>query len=480
MRPGSTVRRREWQCPPRRRGLQPAPRSAKQDEMVTARTGPREQSPFARIVSNTAWLLGGRSVGGLLSLVYIAILTRSLGLKAFGHFSLIFGTSQALIALAGFETWRIVVRYGAEHIHKMDWAAFGRLSLFCGLLDVAGAVAGTMLAYIVFFQFSHLLHLNHTLIQTAFWFNVAAVWALVSAPTGIVRALDRFDVAAYVEAVVPIGRLVAAVVIWLTGPSLVRFLIAWAAIDLIEAALYWIMAKRLCPQAIRLAHLGGWRQALRENPRITRFFWITYAGATLDALLKQGPLLAVGYFVGTSSAGLFRLARQLAQSLGKLAGMLTRAVYAEIARARVASETHEFRRLVNRTTLFAGVGGVIVVILALLLGGTLMDVLGGDAFRNGGTLLVPLAIAASFDLAAVAFEPVLHATGHPHYSLAARFVAVVAAAIALAAWVHAYGVHGIAWAVALGGAVGYLALGALARYTLDRLDGSSPIIEPGL
>ena len=445
--------------------------------MVTARNGLREQSPLARIIANTAWLLGGRSVGGLLSLVYIAILTRSLGLKAFGHFSLIFGTSQALIAVAGFETWRIVVRYGAEHVHNEDWAAFGRLSLFAGMLDVVGAIAGTILAYIVFFQFSHLLHLNHTLIQTAFWFNVAAVWALVSAPTGIVRALDRFDVSTYVEAVVPVGRLIAAVAIWLTGPSLIRFLIAWAAVDLIEAALYWIMARRLCPQAIRFANLGGWRQVTRENPRINRFFWITYAGATLDAALKQGPLLAVGFFVGTRSAGLFRLARQLAQSLGKLAGMLTRAVYAEIARARVSSEAHEFRRLAYRTTLLAGGASVIVVLLAVLLGGTLMDLLGGDAFKNGGSLLVPLAIAASFDLAAVAFEPVLHATGHPHYSLTARFLAVAAAAVALFAWVGPYSAHGIAWAVALGGAVGYLALGGLARYTLGRLDKSPPPVD---
>jgi O-antigen/teichoic acid export membrane protein len=442
--------------------------------MLFVRNRSRQQTPLGRIAANTAWLLGGKGVGGLLSLVYIAILTRSLGLKSFGHFSLIFGTSQALIAIAGFETWRIVVRYGAEHVHKKDWPAFGRLCLFAGLLDVAGAVAGTILAYIVFFRFNHLLHLNPRMVQTAFWFNVAAVWALVSAPTGIVRALDRFDVATYVESVVPAGRLIASVAILLAGPTLIRFLIAWATNDLIEAALYWIMARRLCPEAVRLAYLGGWRQTLRENTRITRFFWVTYAGATLDAALKQGPLLAVGYFTGTKAAGLFRLARQLAQSLGKLAGLLTRAVYAEIARARVASEAREFRRLAYRTSLLAGAAGVVVVLLALVFGGALMDLLGGDAFRGGGALLVPLAIAASFDLAAVAFEPVLHATGHPHYSLTARFLAVVAAAVALALWVNVYGAFGVAWAVALGGAVGYLALGGLTRYTLGRLDKSPP------
>jgi hypothetical protein len=57
---------------------------------------------------------------------------------------------------------------------------------------------------------------------------------------------------------------------------------------------------------------------------------------------------------------------------------------------------------------------------------------------------------------------------------------VVAAVVALAAWVHAYGVHGIAWAVAVGGAVGYLALGALARYTLSHLDKSPPAVDPAL
>jgi hypothetical protein len=38
----------------------------------------------------------------------------------------------------------------------------------------------------------------------------------------------------------------------------------------------------------------------------------------------------------------------------------------------------------------------------------------------------------------------------------------------------------VAWAVALGGAVGYLALGALARYTLGRLDKASPAADPAL
>ncbi|WP_156495467.1 lipopolysaccharide biosynthesis protein [Croceicoccus estronivorus] len=426
-------------------------------------------SLLGRMFANTVWLLGGKGFGAICSLLYLAILTRSLGLKGFGHFSLIFGTAQALIAIAGFQTWRVVVRYGAEHVHAKNWDAFGRLGMLCGVLDAIGAVMGCGIAWVVFYQFSDALDLNKSLVDTAFWFNVAAIWALVSAPTGIVRALDRFDVAVYVEAVVPIGRLAAATAIWLTDPTLMKFLIAWAVIDLLEAAAYWIMARYLAPQSVGFRHLRHWRLALSENEGIIRFFGITYANATLEAAKRNGPLLAVGFFAGTKAAGLYRLAQQLSQGLSKLSTLLTRSVYAEIARARVAAQADEFRKLAMQTSLIAGLAGALVVAIALIVGKQLMGLIGGDAFRAGYAVMVPLTIAASFELASVAFEPVLHSTGRARHALLAQAAALTALVIALLALVHPFEAVGIAWAVAIGGAVFYLSMGGMAHRALRLL-----------
>ena len=425
------------------------------------------QSLLGRMLTNTVWLLGGKGFGAVCSLLYLAILTRSLGIKGFGHFSLIFGTSQALIAVAGFQTWRIVVRYGAEYVHTKNWGAFGRLSMLCGLLDLLGAVVGSLIAWVVFYQFSDALDLNPDLIDTAFWFNVAALWALVSAPTGIVRSLDRFDAATYVEAIVPIGRLLAAVGIWLTGPSLFRFLIAWAVIDLIEAALYWALARILAPEAINWRVMRGWRKALHENVGIVRFFLVTFATASVDAAIRNGPLLAVGYFAGTKAAGLFRLAQQLSQGLGKLSTLLTRSAYAEIARARFAAASGEFRKLVIHTSLLAGGASALVVILSILLGKQLLALLGGDEFGAAHVILIPLTIGAAFELASVAFEPVLHSTGNARQALVAKMLSlgVMAAFIALLAQSHT--AVGIGWAVAVAGAAAYLFAGFMAWRKLD-------------
>ncbi len=429
------------------------------------------------MLTNVAWLIGGKGFGAVCSLVYLAILTRSLGIKDFGHFSLIFGTSQALIAIAGFQTWQVVVRFGVQHVHDENWDGFGRLGMMAGILDVIGAVIGCGIAWLVFYQFGHALGINPALVDTAFWFNVAALWALVSAPTGIVRALDRFDLAVYIEAIVPLGRLIAAIGIWLTGPSLVKFLIAWAAVDILEAILYWVVARRLCPRAIRLSHLRDAFHARAENPGLVRFFMITYANASVEAVFRNGPLLAVGYFVSTSAAGVYRLAHQLAQGLAKLSTLLSRAAYAEIARARVSADPKEFRQLVGKTSRIAGAAGAIVVMLVALIGGQLLGLLGGDEFRSGYVVLVPLTVAACFELAGVAFEPVLHATGRARLSLMAHLSAMASAVVALLLLIGPYAGQGAAWGVATGAGVGYVVMGLLALITLRKIDRHEVAIE---
>lgn len=441
--------------------------------MSTVRHTDADKSPLKRILKNTAWLLGGKGFGALCGLAYLAILTRSLGLKDFGHFSLIFGTALALTGITGVQSWRTVVRYGAVHVHEQKWDRFGRLGMFCGILDVLGAIAGCLIAFVMIYGFGDAMDLNPAYVDKAFWFCCGMVWALVSAPTGIVRALHRFDSAVYVEATVPLGRVIAATIIWYTGPSVGLFLIAWVVIDLLEAACYWFMARRLCPQAVRLRYLREWRRVLEENPGLVRFFLFSHVTVTLDAAVRFGPLLAVGGLVGTKAAGLYRLASQITQALGKLSMLLTRVVYAEVSHARVAAGAAEFRKLALHTSLGAAAAGAIIVAIAMAAGGHLLVLLGGEEFRGGAVILVPLAVAASLDLASVAFEPVLHASGRAGQALLARVITLFALGLAIMT-LRDGGAEGIAWAVSLASAAGYVATGLLAYMALRHADHAAP------
>jgi len=206
---------------------------------------------------------------------------------------------------------------------------------------------------------------------------------------------------------------------------------------------------------------------VRDNPGILRFLGITFAGSSLDAVFKQGPLLAVGFFLSTSAAGLYRLADQVAQGLGKLAALLARAIYSEIARARVAISAQHFRRLVAQVTGIATLAGTIISLIAIFAGDDVLRAIGGEAFAAGAVLLVPLAIGSSLELGAIAYEPVLHSAGRAGLSLVSRACAIGATVVA-GAMLASAGSIGVAWAVAVGYLASFLVITFLTWRVLSR------------
>lgn len=414
------------------------------------------------IIRNLMWILGGKGFAAVVSLVYLALLSRSLGVKDFGHFSLIFGTAQALVALAGFQTWQTMVRFGAGPALESNWPRLGRLAALCAVIDGAGALLGCGIAAVLFYGFGPMLELNPGYVHIGFGFTCALLWSRMTTSNGLVRVLDRVDIASYVEAVVPLGRLIAAlVIVFVTGPSVASFLFAWAALDLFAAVLYWFAAWRLAPQSINRATFSRWRDAWRENNGIGAFFGITYANSSLDALYRQGPLLMVGLLLGTSAAGIYKLADQLAQGIGTLSALVARAVFPEFALSSMAGEAHAFRKLVRQVSAAAALGGIVVTLTAFLFGEAVLGLIGGADFVRGAPVLVPLAMSASFALAAVGFEPMVFSTGHANYAVLARSVSVITIVGGIFLFA-VYGPVGVGWAVALGMAVFYLVMGGMA------------------
>ena len=434
-----------------------------------AGSAPREtaEDGTRRILKNVGWLLGGKGFGAVCSIIYLGILARSLGGKDFGHFSLIFGTGLAIVELSKFQTWQMVVKFGTPIVAREDWPAFGRLSMAAGTIDFVGSALGCAIAWIAIIYFGPTLDLNPSYTASAFAFVCALVFARVSAPIGVMRVLDRYDLAVTAGAITPIARLLAAIFIWWDGATVEKFLIAWAAIELFSAILYWIIARSLAPQAIRIGNLFHFDRVRRENPGVVGFLGITYASTSLWGAVQQGPLLAVGYFLGTSAAGIYRIADQLAKGLGKLATLSAQALYPEVNRQRHASPHDQFSKLVKRINTTVILAGVMLVGLTIAVGGHILELIGGEPFRRGAPVLIPLVLAASLELASVSYEPVLHALGKAHYQLYARLFTLVAMA-GFILWLVSGGPVWVGWGVALGMLAGYLLTSLFVWYQIRR------------
>lgn len=375
-------------------------------------------------IRNLGWLLASRGVLAVLSLLYLGLATRTLGIGDFGRFALVTGAAQALAVLVGFQTWQVVVRFGMDHRTRGDEAALGRLYRLCLLLDVASAALGFALAAIILALWREQLGISPALLRDTMILTAAQLLSIRSTAVGILRLSDRFSDAAAADTVTPLVRFAGAVLAAFLLPTLHAFLWAWSAAEIATATSYWLLLWRSGDaRRIRQARLS--QRVTRENDGIVRFMVNSNVVSSLGLATKQLPLLLVGGFVGTAAAGAFRLALQIAQALAKLAQLIARAAFPEVVRTIRSAAAAEVASALSRMVLASSAGAGVILLLIALLGRGLLVLIGGDPHYAGAYgLLLWLAAAGSIDLAVVGLEPVLLAANRSGTAMTARAVGV--------------------------------------------------------
>lgn len=425
--------------------------------------GAARSGTLARVIENAVWLLGGKAVGAILSLVYIGMATRALGPELFGQFVLILGTGQAVSAIVTFSTWQVVVNYGMPHLHSGDRDALGRVLAFCIALDFGAALVGCVIAAIGVVLMAPLLGWDATLSRDALLFCLVMLLSFRSTAIGILRLHDRFGLAAAADSVTPIVRLIGALVVMLVfHPTVSGFLVAWAAAEFLTAIAHWVLAMREARGALDPAHWRGIVSAGRDNPGLWHFAAITNMGSTLNALGKQFSVLLVGLVAGPAAAGGYRLAFQLGRSLAKLSDLMSRSAFAELARVHVAHTAEQLRKLFRHAARFSIVAGVVIIVLLLTIGKPTLGLVAGHEYLSAYPLLLMLGTAAALDLGGSSFEPALMATGHAGDAFRLRIWTTLLQAILLAALLPTWGVTGAAVATLTASALGLLLYGVIA------------------
>lgn len=426
-----------------------------------------EKTGIKRIIANTGWLLGGKGFGGVLSLFYLAILTRTLGVEGFGQFALITATAQAIALVVTFQTWQVVIRFGARYLKGAEnRQKFGRLVGLCTLLDLAGALAGCLLAFVAVRWLAPLFGWDEALAQNALFFALAMLLAIKSTPTGILRVENRFDLAAYAEAIIPIVRLIGTLFVWYYHPTILNFLIVWALSEIVHAIGYWLLAAWQSPDILSVRHIPQARQAVRENQGLGEFLWVSNLGSTFAGISQNIALLTVGYFVGPTAAGLYRLASQLSVAMTKISALLSRAIFAEVNLIRAQQGPEAMATLFRKATRMLFITGGTVILVVLVIGQPAIYYMSGPEFLPAYPFLILLAAAASIDLAGAIYEPTLLSGSGARTALILRAITAALFVFILALGLHFFGAMGAAGAMLIAAIIRLLLFGNAARRNL--------------
>ncbi len=392
-----------------------------------------------RALQNTGWLMGARGINAVLSLVYLALATRALGLDGFGQFVIAFTFAQLVVGFTSFQTWQAIIRWGQEDEGRKTASGFALA------LDATTISVGTLAAALILGLAGDWLPIAQELRLPTFLFTVVSLLAIRSTPTGLLRLHDQYARAAAADATTSIMRAVGAAIVVAVDPSITAFLVVWGVAELATAGMYWRLAGRteaIHWQRFSLTRLpGGQEQA-----------WRFVIGTSLTGMLtiasRQLLVLLTGAFGGAALAGIYRVAAQLGEGLLKLAQALLRAVYPELVRNPEGA-----RALTAAITRIAIVTGVVVVGVGLLVGEWIIVAIAGRDYLAAYWPMIILAAAASLELAGASLEALLVAKGRAITNFLLRAFPTLAGLVALPWLIDWLGAAGAALLVLVASAV---------------------------
>jgi O-antigen/teichoic acid export membrane protein len=401
---------------------------------------------FRSLLKNSGYLAVSKVVALIAQIATMSLAAHALGVLLLGALILIDSYARAVSGIAKFQSWQLIVRYGSKALQG-EHDDFKASTGFAFALDVVSGIGG-MLAAIVLVPFiGPWVGITPNQIWLAILYCTLLPTMAAATPTGILRALDRFDQISWADTVTPISRLFVVLGVYLLGGGFVAYVAAWYATTLAGDLYDWFLAWR---ELRRRGLLKGIRPTLKPDtlPGAWRFAIQVNLTASVQSVWGPVARLAVGGLLGAAGAALFRIASVLSDGASKPADLLAKAFYPEVARMDLSSKK-PWKLMLRGSALASGFA--LIAILILLLGGKpIVAFLFGKDFLSAYDAMLILMVVPFLSVFSFPLPPMLYALDRPDGPLKARLFGTIVYFLVIAPLCWNLGVNGAAIAFVLG------------------------------
>ena len=401
---------------------------------------------FRSLLKNSSYLAISRVVAAVASLATVSLSAHALGVMLFGALILITSYAKAVSGIAKFQSWQLVVRYGGRVVHG-EVEDFKASTGFAFALDAVSGVGGMLVAVAILPFIAAWVGIQPDQLWLAMLYCTLLPTMGAATPSGVLRALDRFDLISWQSTTPTLLRMVLILIAYFADAPFGAYVAAWYVSDLGGDLYLWFLAWR---ELRRRGLLDGIRPTLRPTslPGAWRFAIHVNLNASVQAVWGPIARLVVGGLLGPAGAALFRVASALSDSASKPADLLAKAFYPEVVRMDLS--TKKPWKLMLRGTAIAS-GLAVIAILILLVGGKqLVSVLFGKEFLGAYDALLILMVVPFISVFSFPLPPMLLALDRPDGPVSARLVGSAVFFLSIAPLCWEMGVVGAAISLVLG------------------------------
>lgn len=398
---------------------------------------------FRAIVRNASYLGSSNLVSALLGLLALACAGRAMDPALFGTLVVVQAYAKSVSDFAKFQTWQFVVQFGTPALTRRDLDRFRDVAGFSFGLDLASGAIALVGGMILLPLLGHAVGIDPTDFWWALGYCTLIPTMTAATPTGILRAIDRFDLIAVQQAVTPFLRAVGSVIAYFGDLGFPGFIATWYVSSLVgDGALWWFAVRELRRQNIDRALRPGLFGVARRIQGAWDFVWTTNFAHSIWSARNAGSNVLVGIMLGPTAAGLFKVALTFFDAAGTPASLMQKSFYPEIRRLDPASDRPW--KLGLRSAALAGGLGVLVALLVIVVGKPLIASVFGHEYLESYALLQVMSAALVVSMAGFPLESLLYIAGRQRAALVAQALAAVLYALLLIALTHYVGIMGAA------------------------------------
>ena len=419
-----------------------------------------DREPVSRVWNNFGQLVTGRLVSAVLTLVATAVMARSLGPAEFGVVVIMHTYVLTMRALFNLKPAETFVRFAVPLIDKNDLAGINQLLGLVRSFEWVTMLVATMLAVMLVPLVGPWLGLPDSAVVVLMAYSLVLLASPVGTARGFCRATERFDVLRGALAIGPAVRLCGVLLAWYLDATWEYFAAAWGVSLLVSYLYLWVRGARLIRESgYKPVHIP-WRLANQKYPGLPGFVGVVYAQGILDQLPRHLITLLIGGLLGAASAGLYRIAREIADVLAKPVQLIRQAAFTEITRIGSRDNTALSGVFVRYGLRMFG-PAVVLVGLASWFRDDLLALIGGPEYVGAGVLLVLLLVAAAVDLVAAILRPISYALGKAMVALRVQVMAMLTYLGTFIAFSSSYGLVSVGLAAIAAATVTLVLLGSL-------------------
>lgn len=401
---------------------------------------------FRSLLKNSSYLALSRIVAAVASVATVSFAAHALGVLMFGALILIDSYARAVSGIAKFQSWQLIVRYGGRALHG-EHEGFKASTGFAFALDVVSGIGGMIVGAAILPFIASWVDIPRDQLWLAMFYCTLLPILASATPSGVLRALDRFDLISWQSTATPISRVILVGIAYLAGAGFAVYVAAWYVTSLAGELYGWWIAWR---ELRRRGLLQGIRPTLRPTslPGAWRFAIQVNLNASVQAAWGPIARLIVGGLLGAAGAALFRVASALSNGASKPADLLAKAFYPEVMRMDLSTKK-PWKLMIRGTAIASGVA--LAAILILLLGGKpIVTFLFGKDFLGAYDAMVILMLVPFLSVFSFPLPPMLFALDRPDGPLKARIVGTILSFLTIAPLSWRYGVDGAAVALVIG------------------------------